>query len=84
MVTRPTKGNQSPALISRGLSGFQLGTWQRFSDDLVSNMGTCGLKGDSFRAVFFSFAAHWAYLDAFKNSDARALHAGDSDSIGQL
>lgn len=44
----------------------------------------CGLKGDSFRAVFFRLAARWAYLDAFENSDAQALHDGDSDSVGQF
>lgn len=47
-------------------------------------MGLCGLKGDSCRAVVFRLAAHWAHSDAFKNSDAQALHDGDSDSVGQF
>lgn len=34
--------------------------------------------------MVFRLAAHWAYSDAFKNSDAQALHDGDSDSVGQF
>lgn len=34
--------------------------------------------------MVFRLAAHWAYSGAFKNSDAQALHDGDSDSVGQF
>lgn len=40
--------------------------------------------GSSFRAVVFNLVAHWAYLDALRNTDAQVLHIGDSDLINQL
>ena len=40
--------------------------------------------GNSFRVVVFNLVAHWADLDALKNTDAQALHTGDSDLISQL
>lgn len=39
-------------------------------------------EGKFIQSRLFQLAAHWAYLDAFKNSDAQALHAGDSDMVG--
>lgn len=39
-------------------------------------------EGKFIQSRLFQLAAHWAYLDAFKNNDAQALHAGDSDMFG--
>lgn len=38
-------------------------------------------EGKFIQSRLFHLNAHWTDLDAFKNSDARALHAGDSDMV---
>lgn len=38
-------------------------------------------EGKFIQSRLFHLNTHWTDLDAFKNSDAQALHAGDSDMV---